>query len=55
MALIGQPSPDDIWELTADLLERVTWLQRENRDLREDHDHYRNEISRLRSQRKATA
>lgn len=45
MAWIGQPSPDDVYELLSDLLERNAELRKENRLLRKGKDYYRGRVT----------
>jgi hypothetical protein len=53
MALIGQPAPDDVYTLAADLLEANAALRAENGRLRKAKDYYRGRLSA--KQRKARA
>jgi hypothetical protein len=54
VAWIGQPSPEDVHELAADLLERVAHLRAENHRLRQSKDYYRGRLT-AEKRKKATA
>jgi FtsZ-binding cell division protein ZapB len=45
VAIIGQPSPDDVYELLADVLERNAELRKENRQLRKGKDYWRGRVT----------
>jgi molybdopterin-biosynthesis enzyme MoeA-like protein len=55
VALIGQPSPDDVYQLAADLLERNARLREETRKAIEDKNHYRSRFAAEVKKRKAAA
>ena len=54
VVLIGQPSPDDIYELASDLLVRNAELRAEAREARKDRNYYRSRLA-AELKRKATS
>ncbi len=54
MALIGQPSPDDVYQLATDLLGRNSVLRAEAIRARQERDYYRARLVAELMKRKAT-
>jgi hypothetical protein len=54
VAWIGQPSPDDIYELATDLIVRNAELRAEAQEARKDRNYYRRRLA-AELRRKATA